>query len=46
MVKSHQQRACERMLAFAELWEKLLVGDESMSLEIKRGGAVAGELTC
>lgn len=34
------------MLAFDELWENLLAGDESVSIEDKRSGAVAGEQTC
>lgn len=34
------------MLTFDELWEKLLAGDESVSIEVKRGSVVAGELTC
>jgi len=34
------------MPTFDELWEKLLAGDESVSIEVMRGGAVAGGQTC
>lgn len=34
------------MLRFDELWEKLLAGDESVSVQIRRGSVIAGEQTC
>lgn len=34
------------MPTFDELWEKLLAGEESVSIEVKCGGVVAGEQSC
>lgn len=34
------------MLTFDEIWEKLLAGDESVSIGVERDIAAAGEQTC